>query len=102
VGVGGIKGCVSGCTRVIVYGLFVPLLFECVYKGLPDSAQDQAVYVCIASVIQHAKRMHRIILSSVAYPALPYISTLSHNWHSFLQKVIEHKMHVLIFSTIFV
>jgi len=45
-------------------------------------------YVFIALVIQHAKRMHRIILSSVAYPALPYISTLSDKWHGFLEKVI--------------
>ena len=37
------------------------------------------VCVCIlALVVQHAKRMRRIILSSVACLALPYFSTLSH------------------------
>jgi hypothetical protein len=34
--------------------------------------------VSVALVIQHAKRMRHIILSSVACPAVPYFSTLSH------------------------
>jgi hypothetical protein len=34
--------------------------------------------VSVALVIQHAKRMHHVILSSVACWALPYFSTLSH------------------------
>ena len=34
----------------------------------------------MALVIQHAKRMRRIILSSVACPALQYFPTLSHKW----------------------
>jgi hypothetical protein len=34
---------------------------------------------CVCNlVIQHAKRMHRIIRSSVACLAAPYFSTLSH------------------------
>jgi hypothetical protein len=37
--------------------------------------------VSVALVIQHAMRMRRIILSSVACPALPYISTLSNKRH---------------------
>jgi hypothetical protein len=36
-----------------------------------------SVCVSIALVIQHAKRMRRIILSSVACLALPYFSTFS-------------------------
>ena len=35
-------------------------------------------YVFVALGIRHATRMRRIILSSVARPALPYFSTLSH------------------------
>jgi hypothetical protein len=58
--------------------------------------------VSVPLVIQHTERMLRIVLPSVACPALPYFSTLSHKRHDFREKVIEHKMCVLIFSTSFV
>ena len=54
----------------------------------------------VALGILHAKRMCRIIVSSVACSALRYFSTLSHQRHDFREKVIEHKMRVLSLSTI--
>ena len=58
--------------------------------------------VSVALGIQHAKRMRRIILSSVAGMAVPSFSSLSHKKDGFREKLIEHKTFVLIFSTTFI
>jgi hypothetical protein len=58
--------------------------------------------VFVALVIQHAKRMRRIILSSVACLALQYFSTLSHKWHDFRGEKSYRIQDVFIFSTTFV
>jgi len=69
--------------------------------------QTQSTYfVFVALGIQHATRMLRVILSSVACPSLPYISILSQKLRfsgggvgGGGEGVTEHKMCVLIFST---
>ena len=57
--------------------------------------------VSVALVIQHLKRMRRIIFSPVACPSVPYFPTLPHKRHDFrgVKNFTEHKMPVLIFST---
>jgi hypothetical protein len=53
------------------------------------------------SVVDRFVVMRRMtVLPSVACPFLPYFATLSHKRHSLREKVIEHQMCVLIFSTI--
>jgi predicted SprT family Zn-dependent metalloprotease len=47
-------------------------------------------------------RMRLVVLSCVACLDLQYFSTLSHKGHEFLEKIIEHKICHLIFSTIVV
>jgi len=47
-------------------------------------------------------RIRRIILSSVVYLAVPYFSTLFHEWRYFRKKGIEYEMVCFAFSTTFV
>jgi hypothetical protein len=46
----------------------------------------QSECVFVAGVIQHAKRVRRIILPSVACTAVQYFSTLFHKWRDFRKK----------------
>jgi hypothetical protein len=55
------------------------------------------VCVSVALVIQHAKRVRRILLSCVACQVLPYFSTLSHKRHDACKKMLLNTKCVLIF-----
>jgi hypothetical protein len=57
--------------------------------------------VFVSLVIQHAKHMPHIILSSVVCPALQYISTVYHKRHDFWKEKLLNIKYVLVFSTIF-
>ena len=59
-------------------------------------------FVPVALVIQRAERMRCVMLSPVAWPALPFFSTLSHEQHDFQMNIIERTTCVWIFSTNFV
>jgi hypothetical protein len=48
-------------------------------------------HVSVVLVIQHAKRMRRIIWSSVACLVLPYFFTLSHKQHEFRKNILNIK-----------
>ena len=52
------------------------------WRGKANNTTN-SVCVPVALVIQHAKRMRRIVLISVACLTLPHFSTLSHKRHSF-------------------
>ena len=69
-------------------------------QPLLQCTRNKCVFVALG--IQHATRMRRIILPSVARPPLQYVSSLSHKRHDFRRNVTEHRMFVLIFSTTFV
>jgi ABC-type arginine transport system permease subunit len=58
----------------------------------------------VAIGIQHINRMRHIILPSVACRAVPYSPALSNKWYDIMKnkKVMEHKMCILIPSTLFV
>ena len=51
----------------------------------------ESMCLSVALVIQHAKRMRRIILSSVACLDVPHFSTLSHRLKDFREKLTEHE-----------
>jgi hypothetical protein len=70
---------ISYLTAEAVYVLRNNEMLPCnhCYSGTAIST-TRSEYVFVALVIQHATRIRRIGLSSVARPALPYFSALSH------------------------
>ena len=64
---------------------------KCVHEINVDVEKQEVLHIqraCLYSCpSQHVMRMHRIILPSVACPALTYFSTLSRKWHEFRRKM---------------
>jgi hypothetical protein len=58
-------------------------------KSLLPWKSSKLISVCVTLVIQHAERMNHIILSSVAYLAPPYFSTVSHKRYDFRKESQE-------------
>jgi hypothetical protein len=60
----------------------------------PGRAKSVACFECVsvALLIKNATRMHRIILSSVAWLALSYFCTLSRKRHDFRKKLLSIKI----------
>jgi hypothetical protein len=104
------------CLQIYVYGhlMTCPIKFSTSYrlkylrhtmlklcdqccrgKGI-DISYSGCVYVTL--VIQHTKRIHRLILYLMTFHCLTCFSTLSHKRHYFRGKVTEHKICVLISS----
>jgi hypothetical protein len=63
-----------------------------------EEKQCNSERASVALFIQDAKRMRRITLSSVAFPAVPGFSKLSHKRHDFLRKLSNIKCVFFIFS----
>jgi len=54
----------------------------------------ELVCVFVVLIIQNAKHMLRILLSSLAYLTLQFIFTLSQSRQELVKKVLEHKIRV--------
>jgi hypothetical protein len=74
-------------------------IFACVRVNASARA---CAYVHVALLIWHTMCMHHIVSSFLASLATPHFLTSSHKRHDFREKVIEHQMYALIFSTTFV
>ena len=83
--------------------MYVPREGVCVrVGGCAGALACACAGACVALFTQHAKRMRRIILSSVASLTPSYFSSLSHKRYDFRKIVFERKMCVLTFYTIFI
>jgi len=69
---------------------------HCCRGNVVSFTYSEVVFVALGN--QHAKFRRHSILSSLAYPALQYFSTLPHQRHDYREKVFKHKMFPLCFS----
>jgi hypothetical protein len=98
----------STCSFFCSFKLFQGLDRQCTYNEACSHnhcCHEKSVSIIysecvfVALVIQHAKCMRPIILSSVACLATLNFSILPHKHNNFQKSIIEHKMCILIFST---
>lgn len=75
-------------------------LFRTSVNKISLNIMNVFLYSCL--LINHAKRMHHIILSSVICLVLSYYSTLSRKLHDFREEIFEYKIRVFLFPIFFV
>jgi len=86
------------CTVNLTSVTFLFCIHKCQYHLYNHHCRIKAISstyserMSVALIMKRAKRMRRIILSTVLCPAVPYFSTLSHKRHDFNKNIIDHEM----------